>query len=63
VSWPTTRRHPRTLAQAFPRDHACAVEHYRPPMGRLGDFVRAVICVLGCIAIAAMLAQGCVPLN
>lgn len=63
MSWPTTRKHPRSLAQAFPRDYAHAVEHYRPPMGRLGDFVRAVVCVLGCIAIGVMLAQGCVPLN
>jgi len=22
MSWPTTRRHPRTLREAFPRDHA-----------------------------------------
>ncbi len=58
MSWPTTRRHPRSLAEAFPRDHACAVEHYRPPMGRLGDLVRAVICVLAAIAIGAMAAQG-----
>jgi hypothetical protein len=63
VSWPTTRRYARSLSEAFPDERACAVEHYRPPMGRLGDFLRAVICVLGCIAIAAMLAQGCVPLD
>lgn len=28
MSWPTTRRHPRTMAEAFPRDHACAVTRY-----------------------------------
>ena len=63
MSWPTTRRYARSLSEAFPDERACAVEHYRPPMGRLGDLLRAVICVLGCIAIAAMLAQGCVPLD
>ena len=58
MSWPTTRRYPRSLAQAFPRDHACAVEHYRPPMGRLGDLLRAVVLVLCCIAIPWLAAQG-----
>lgn len=48
----------RTLAQAFPRDHACAVEHYRPPLGRWADLARAVVCVLACAAIGALAAQG-----
>lgn len=28
---PTTRRYPRTLGEAFPRDagYACAIEHHR----------------------------------
>lgn len=63
MGWPTTRRYARSMAEAFPRDHACAVEHYRPPMGSLGDLARAVVCVLGCIAVGVMLAHGCVPLN
>ena len=54
----TTRRHPRTLAEAFPREHACAVEHYRPPFGRLGDVLRAVALVACCFAIGWMAAQG-----
>jgi hypothetical protein len=29
VSWPTTRRHPRSLAEAFPDERACAIEHHR----------------------------------
>ena len=29
--WPTVRVHPRTLAQAFADERACAVEHYRRP--------------------------------
>ena len=28
MSYPTTRRHPRTLAEAFPRDHAVAITHH-----------------------------------
>jgi hypothetical protein len=30
----TTRRHPRTLREAFPRDaqHACSIERHRAPM-------------------------------
>lgn len=28
MSYPTTRRYPRTLAEAFPRDHAYAVTRY-----------------------------------
>jgi hypothetical protein len=45
-------------AEAFPDERACAVEHYRPPMGRLGDFVRAVVLVACCIAIPWLAAQG-----
>ncbi len=58
MSWPTVRKHPRSLMEAFPRDHACAVEHYRPAMGRLPDLLRAVVCVLACCAIGWMAAQG-----
>jgi hypothetical protein len=46
------------LSEAFPDVRACAVEHYRPPMGRLGDFLRAVVLVACCIAIPWLAAQG-----
>jgi hypothetical protein len=60
VSFPTSRRYPRTLAEAFPRDHACAVEHYRPTNGRLHDLLRATVgwvCVvaIGCFAAIGIL--------
>lgn len=29
MSCPTTRRHPRSLAEAFPDERACAIEHHR----------------------------------
>ena len=58
MSWPTTRRYARSLSEAFPDVRARAVEHYRPPMGRLGDFLRAVVLVACCIAIPWLAAQG-----
>lgn len=58
MSYPTSRRFPRTLAEAFPRDHACAVEHYRPTGGRLHDLLRAAV-GWGCIvAIGVFCAIG-----
>lgn len=30
MSAPTVRRFPRSMAEAFPRDHACAIERPRP---------------------------------
>ena len=59
MSTPTTRRHPRTLAEAFPRDHACAVEHYRPMFGgRLSIVIRAAVILVCCFLIGWMAAQG-----
>ena len=34
MSAPTTRRYPRTLAQAFPREHANPIEFYPEPLTR-----------------------------
>ena len=31
TDWPTTRRHPRSLMEAFQVDHTNAIEHYRRP--------------------------------
>jgi len=53
----TTRRHPRTLAEAWPREHANPVEFYPGPW-RFRDLARAVVCVAACIAIAWLAAQG-----
>lgn len=58
MSWPTVRRHPRTLAQAFPRDYADPIERYERSAWGIGTFVRALVCVAACILIGAMLAQG-----
>lgn len=45
--WPTSRRYPRTLGEAFGGvDYACAVERHRPVCMRLGR-------ALGCVAVIA----------
>ena len=36
---PTTRRYPRTLAEAFPKEYACAIE--APPRESAGSLARA----------------------
>jgi hypothetical protein len=56
MSTPTTRRHPRTLAEAWPREHANPISHYRRHGG--GDLIRAIACVAACALIGAMLAQA-----
>jgi len=49
----TTRRHPRTLAQAFPQDHADPIEHCRRPLGeRVADAIFAT--VLGVVGAALL---------
>jgi len=56
MSTPTTRRHPRTMAEAWPREHANPITHYR--RHAVTDFVRAVICVAACALIGALMAQA-----
>ena len=53
--YPTSRRHPRSMAEAWPREHADPIEHYRHHTTGLWW---AVACVLGCIAIGWLAAQG-----
>lgn len=49
----TTRRHPRTLAQAFPADYAGWIEGHRPSITeRIADVLMATI--LGC-SLAALI--------
>lgn len=58
MSYPTSRRYARTLAQAFPRDpsSACAVEVYRrPALQRLANCCAAVL--LG-LFLAALIVAG-----
>lgn len=58
MSCPTTRRYPRTMREAFPRDvdHACAVERPRGRFGMsLADLAMAVL--IACL-LAAVLLHG-----
>ena len=46
MSWPTTRRHPRTLAEAFPDERARCTEgnpHRVTRAERVGDTLLAVV--------------------
>ena len=45
---PTTRRYPRTMAEAFPRDagYACAIEHHRIVRGTGPLVVLALLAAL-----------------
>jgi hypothetical protein len=52
MSYPTSRTFPCTLAQAFPRDYAAAITHYRAP---LGTVARAVVCVACCVVIGILI--------
>jgi len=52
--YPTTRRHPRSMAQAFPREHACAIERYRGPSRFSRQLGVALAIAIG-LALAAVL--------
>ena len=41
----TTRKHPRTLAEAFPHtvEYGCAIEHHRSPGSVVADCLVAVV--------------------
>ncbi|MGL4648258.1 MAG: hypothetical protein ACRC1H_02520 [Caldilineaceae bacterium] len=58
MSYPSSRRHPRTLREAFPRDpeHAEWLELDQRP--RVPNYLRAVILVAACFAIAWLAAQA-----
>ena len=58
MSWPTCRRHPRTLAEAFPSHYADPIERYSRSAWGLSTLIRAVVCVAACILIGALAAQG-----
>lgn len=54
MNWPTVRKHPRTLREAFPHDaeHACGIERHSGALMTLGDIVLAVLIAA---ALAALL--------
>lgn len=54
MSWPTVRRHPRSLREAWPHDpeHAYSIERHSGALMTLGDIVLAVLIAA---ALAALL--------
>lgn len=52
----TTRRYPRTLAQAFPRDFAHSIEHHRAH--RVGTWAHALVVLAGCVFIGILIAEA-----
>ena len=42
MSWPTVRRYPRSLAQAYPREHANPIEFYPRRSGYIRSVALAV---------------------
>ena len=56
MSTPTVRRYPRTLAEAWPREHANPIHFYPAPAWR--RYARAAVCLAACFLIVAMAAQG-----
>ena len=56
MSCPTTRRHPRSLAQAFPREHCNPIECYPEPVYR--KVLRACVCFGAVLFIGWLAAQG-----
>jgi hypothetical protein len=56
MDWPTTRRYPRTLAEAFPQERESRpIEHYRPPMW-VPPWVELLLSILLACAIGVGLA-------
>ena len=55
MSWPTVRRYPRTLAEAFPDIRAHCIEVPAQPRTRIGDIALAV--AIG-LALATALVYG-----
>ncbi len=54
----TTRRFPRSLAEAWPRDHAAAIEIHRAPKEPLGWRVSRWLAVLILLCMTGALALG-----
>ncbi len=56
MSWPTSRRHPRSMAEAFPADYADPIEHHKAVLwhGRVVD--RILITAAAVLAVWALIA-------
>lgn len=55
---PTTRRHPRTLAEAFPADYADPIEHHPSPRAWLWNDALIAALLVG-VLVWLLLLSGC----
>lgn len=56
MSYPTTRKYPRTLAEAWPREHANPITFY--PGTGYSTVIRACVCIIAAAVIGWLAAQG-----
>lgn len=56
MSYPTTRKYPRTLAEAWPREHANPITFY--PGAGYSTVIRACVCIIAAAVIGWLAAQG-----
>ena len=57
TSYPTSRRHPRSLAQAWPREHANPIEIYRRPNRIAGALLAVAIGIFAALLLAHQLSK------
>lgn len=58
MSYPTSRRYPRSLAEAWPQHYADPIERYSRNSWGWRTVLAAVICVAAAALIGALAAQG-----
>ena len=56
MSYPTSRKFPRSMAEAFPKDYAAAIEHHRAH--RVGTWAHALVVLAGCVFIGILIVSG-----
>ena len=57
IDWPTVKRHPRTLGEAFPDERAPVIEHVKPVSNELKDVLLALLLwVVVCMALGFFMA-------
>lgn len=54
----TTRRHPRTLAEAFPDERAHCIERPRYDVTRAGHRAVVLFCCIGIVGVVAAIVIG-----
>lgn len=55
MTCPTTRRYPRTLAEAWPREHMDSLEFFPRPAATLG---RVLACIAGAVVVGLLVGRA-----